>query len=451
MVSGWPSVAWPSLGGVSRGPAGGRRERVRARVSAIVARTTPRPASPRPGGWAVAAVGQRRVTLVPRETRRTRHCTTGVPIPSKLPTPRSLFLRFLTAAFLVVLAACEHTPTFPVAPTPLDLSRPLEVARPSDEAVDGEALTRAGDQAGEIPRMRSLVVVRNGKLILERYYAGTNQETLADVRSVTKSVVSLLVGIALHRGELRDIDQSIGDFLTPPEFLLRPEQQKITIRDLLTMSGGFEWNEGTLSDYEQWILSDDHVGFLLARPLVQDPGTAFVYNSAAVYLLGVLLEEAVGRPLADYADEVLFGPLGIRKRAWEPLSDGRVNGGAGLDLRARDLARLGQLMLQHGQSGTLAVAPSDWIRDVTLPRYSWSLSAGPISAMTYGFLWWIDREQKAYFAWGYGGQFIYVVPRLNMLVVATTEWHGLPEEGGPYPLRDAVLDIIIGGIVPAAH
>jgi CubicO group peptidase (beta-lactamase class C family) len=132
------------------------------------------------------------------------------------------------------------------------------------------------------------------------------------------------------------------------------------------------------------------------------------------------------------------------------MSDNSVNGGAGIDLRPRDLARLGQLYLQEGRSGNQRLLSREWVDLATSPAYGWSSRFGPIEDLSYGYLWWIDRDRDAYLAWGYGGQIIYVAPARALVVVATTEWRGVSQDGGANPLEAAVLDIIVNGIVPAA-
>ena len=297
--------------------------------------------------------------------------------------------------------------------------------------------------------MRSLVVVRGGRLVYERYFGGTDHETLADVRSVTKSVVATLVGIALERGEIDSLDRPIGHFLDFDDFDVSAAHAEITVRHLLEMTGGFEWSENGATGYTDWIFADDHVGYLLARPVTDAPGTTFSYNSAAVHLLGVVLEGATGRSLPEYADRVLFGPLGIADRAWEPLTSGFVNGGSGLDLRPRDLARIGQLLQQEGWSGDDRIVPPAWVSEMTAPRWPTFGEAGPIDDVSYGLLWWVDLDRNAYLAWGYGGQFVYVAPELELVVVVTTEWRGVSTDIGSRELQYRALRLIVEHVVPA--
>ena len=351
---------------------------------------------------------------------------------------------------LTVSSACSDAPTAVAPAGAIDIAEAWAEATPASVGIDESRLPRASAITGSIPRMRSLLVVREGRLVHEAYFGGATKDTLADVRSVTKSVVATLAGIALNQGHIDSLDQSIADFLEGPEFELSAAHHLITIRHLLTMTSGFSWDESGPTEYRAWMRSENRVSYPLQRDIVHEPGTTFEYNSSTVFLLGIAIEKAVGRSLPEYADEVLFGPLGIRERRWEELREGYVNGGAGIDLRPRDLARFGQLYLQKGWSGDESVVPDVWIDQATFRRFEWTSRAGPIEHSTYSFLWWIDLSNDAYFAWGFGGQFVYVVPRLELVVVATTDWRNVDEDIGHAALQELVLGIIVNRIVPAA-
>lgn len=346
----------------------------------------------------------------------------------------------LALAALTAFAACDSAPA-PAAGL-LDLAEPWVESTPEGVGLQASAVDRAVERMEAIPRARSLLVVADGRLVTEAGFHGAGRETLHDVRSVTKSVVGLLTGIAIERGHLA-LDTPVPDVLSDARF--RPEHDAVTVGHLLTMTGGFAWNELSDDDYARWIRSGAPVGFLLDRPLADTPGTAFTYNSAAVHLLGAAVAEAVGVPLAEFAEEALFAPLGIGPVAWEPSPDGRVNGGAGLDLRARDLARLGQLVLQDGVSGERPVVPSAWTVASTSPSQSWRSTYGPLQDYTYGRLWWtLDGPPRGALAWGYGGQFVLVVPDRDLVLVATTDWRGVSgEAGGADALEQAVLNVLL--------
>jgi CubicO group peptidase (beta-lactamase class C family) len=164
-----------------------------------------------------------------------------------------------------------------------------------------------------------------------------------------------------------------------------------------------------------------------------------------------VLQDAAAMPLPQYA-AVLFTALGVGNTvAWEALDRGTVNGGAGIKLRGRDLLKFGQLFLQHGWSGDRSVVPQAWVDAATRPRFAWRRAMGPLSHVTYGMLWWVsDDSPAAFFAWGYGGQFVYVVPSRDLVVVATTDWGGLTDVT-PQALAATVLGVIVNDVVPAAR
>lgn len=357
----------------------------------------------------------------------------------------------LLALVVLTFAACERAPTGLPPEGVTDLALPWAAVDPAAVSLNANALFLAGEQGSDIPRLRSLLVARNGRIAFERYYGDMKRDSLADVRSVTKSIVSTLAGIALESGAISNLDQPITDFLSANDFALTPDHRFITVRHLLTMSSGLQWSENSGGDYGAWITADDQVDFLLARPFVAEPGSAFTYNSAAVHLLGIVVEEAVGIPLAAYADEVLFSPMGISERRWEILGDGTVNGGAGIDLRPRDLLRFGQLHLQDGWSGDRRLVPDGWVARASLDRWGGFGRYGLVDDLSYGFLWWLDLPRGAFFAWGHGGQFIYVLPEHDLVVVATTNWRGASGDVGASVLQRQVLDLIIGSVLPAVE
>jgi CubicO group peptidase (beta-lactamase class C family) len=334
---------------------------------------------------------------------------------------------------------------------PVDLTQPWSYGEPVDVHLDPVGVEKATLDAAAVARFRALLILRHGRLAVERYYGGTSAETRFDVRSVTKSVLSLLVGQLLQTGELPGIDTAIGGYLDS-SYRMDQGDRSVTLRQLLTMTSGYEWSEINGNDYNLWIQSPDHVQFLLDRPQTGPPGP-FDYDSAAVHLLGVAVQSATGTYLPTLAEERLFQRIGVTSAAWEVLENDTVNGGSGIQLTAQDLARVGQLMLQQGWSGTEEVVPSSWIAYITAPKFPWRDTDGAQRSVTYGGLWWVADPPfaNAFFAWGYGGQFIYVVPSLDLVVVATTDWRNLASDNlTPQAMAQAVLGIIVNDILPAA-
>ncbi|MCM2254136.1 MAG: beta-lactamase family protein [Vicinamibacteria bacterium] len=337
----------------------------------------------------------------------------------------------------------------PVEPVPLRLDAAWVETTPDQVGLDPARLEAAAARAAAQPRVRALLAARHGRLAFERYAAGQGPESLFDVRSVTKSVVSLLTGIALGEGRLPSLDVSIATSLRPM-WRVDDEDATVTLRHLVTMTSGYAWDESTAAGYNQWVLSPDPVQYLLDRPRSGPAGTRWAYNSAGVHVLGVAMERMLGTPLAEYAREKLFAPLGIVDAAWEPMAGGYVNGSSGLDLRARDLLKLGQLVLQRGRSGDVSVVPEAWIGESTRAAHAWRRPQGPLPSVGYGALWWVaDADPAAVFAQGYGGQFVYVAPELDLVVVTTTEWRSLTEIS-PDQIAFEMLGVI-SDIVAAAR
>jgi CubicO group peptidase (beta-lactamase class C family) len=373
--------------------------------------------------------------------------------------------RALIALLATLLCACGGgggSSAAPPAPQPpsgsppppvtiIDIAQPWAKATPAEANMDEVMLGRAASDAAAMPRFRSLLVARHGKLVAENYFGGATSSTVFDLRSVTKSIVGMLTGIAVQSGKLPNIDATVGTYVDAP-YSLDGGDRAVTVRQLLTMSSRYQWHESDGNDYNNWVLSGDHVQFLLDR-LQTDPAGTFNYNSAAVSLLGLVLQHAVAEPLPDFAQDALFQPIGISSAQWEQLEPDMVNAGSGIKMTATDLLRFGQLLLQKGRSGTVQLVPESWIDTGTTPQFSWRETYGAQRGTTYGYLLWLAQPPAtvAIFAWGHGGQFAYVVPSLDLVIVATTEWQGLSAETNPTTFAGAVLTIIVNDILPAAR
>lgn len=367
---------------------------------------------------------------------------------AEITVKKGLMFFVLLGCFWLASASCRKSPTAP-SPARIDLSVEWQTASAQSQGIHAGQLQRAFDNARQINGLWSLLVVRNAKIVGEEYYAGNHADSLNHVRSVTKSVISALIGIALEKGLIKSVDQPIGDFLLPVVDSLEAQKSRITIRQLLTMTSGLQWHEIGGLEYSSWIRASDHLKYVLQKPLVATPGQQFNYNSGAVHVLSVILTQASGMSTQAFADQVLFAPLGITERRWQQLSGGYFNGGAGLQLRPRDMAKLGWLMLQNGFSGTQDVVPSAWVSQTLQVQQNLGFSFGGLRRTHYGFLWWLDHgyAREVWLAWGYGGQFVYCVPALNLVVVTTADWR-LSDEATDVNEK-AILNLIANDIVPA--
>jgi CubicO group peptidase (beta-lactamase class C family) len=262
----------------------------------------------------------------------------------------------------------------------------------------------------DYPDVQSVVVVRQGHLLFDHHRS--TPETLHAVQSVTKSVLSLVVGAAVGRG-LLSLDQTLGELLGVGENDdVGPASRRVTVRQLLTMTAGFRTQERFAPE------TADDVPFLLRRGRAEAPGAVFAYDNLSANLLSVALEAASSQPTSRLAEEAVFRPLGITAYEWARGAHGHSLGFSGLRLRTRDMARLGELALNSGAWAGVQVLPQDYARaSVTAQN-----AGGPPVGLSYGYLWWVvpsALERQTFLASGWGGQFIWVYPPLG-LVIATT-------------------------------
>lgn len=318
-----------------------------------------------------------------------------------------LLTRTLRVAVLVGAAVWHSAAWCQAVPA---ASPAASAAGPGAERRPFEGLHQTMERS--FPDVGSVVVLQRGELLFEHYQAGTDADSLHAVQSVTKSVLALLVGIALDRGALTSLDQPIATLLpaaVPQEPAAYPP---ITIRHLLTMTAGFE----VPREFRRADADDPQ--FLLRRARTAAPGTVFRYDNLASNLLAIALEAATGLPVEAFARQHLFEPLGIAGFDWETGRHGHALGFSGLSLRTLDMARLGQLVLQQGAWQGRQLVSKDFVAAAVQAH---SAGGDPVR-QAYGYLWWVvptGNPRPTFFASGYGGQLIWVYPPLD-LVVATT-------------------------------
>ncbi len=301
------------------------------------------------------------------------------------------------------------------------------------------------------PWVHAFLVVRRDTLVFEYYGPGRTRLREDDLRSATKSVVSLLVGCSLADGFLDSVEARWLDEV--PAYRasdLDPRMSSITLRHLLTMRAGFDYQDGG-RNADVVGRSDDWVAAMLRLPLLFDPGTAFAYASPQAHFLSVAIANRSGRSVLAYAAARLFEPLQITARAWDRDPKGYANGGTGLWLTPRDFARIGQLVMHHGRIDGRQIVPSEWIDSSRVPRNTADFSWTGVGAVNYGYLWWLPRDvgAEAMLAAGYGGQFMLVDPARELIVVSTAEppFDALSASSQ----ENALLDIIGKRILPAVR
>ncbi|MBN9179408.1 MAG: beta-lactamase family protein, partial [Microbacterium sp.] len=272
--------------------------------------------------------------------------------------------------------------------------------------IDRDALCRMADQlaASTSGNVHSVLVARRGTLLFERYFSCPDEVnnrkvenvtfdvgTLHDMKSVSKSVASLVVGTASDRGLIRSVDEPILSFFPELSALRSPEKDRLQLAHALTMSLGLKWVEATPSnnydnDEVRMQMARDPCRYVLGLPVVSSAGQEFFYNTGALTLVSAIVHKATGRPLDEFARQTLFEPLGITAVEWKRVR-GDSDAGGGLRLRPRDMAKIGQLVLAGGRWNDRQVVSKTWIETSTAPKLK------ATNDQSYGYLWWLGRAR----------------------------------------------------------
>jgi CubicO group peptidase (beta-lactamase class C family) len=384
-------------------------------------------------------------------------------------TPFTLALSLLVAqvVYATALTAQEVKRQLPpVCGAPLALNDGWQIDAPDVQGLDSSRLCALADRLQEADDVHSIVIARHGRLVFEQYFAGYDEPwgyedkryefdatTKHDMRSVSKSIVSLLTGIAIDRGMIDDVDAPALQFF--PEMVSGAKEgwSRIKLRDLLTMSSGIAWDENRAwsdpKNDEPHLLSEpDPTRFVLSKPIASPPGAVWNYNGGGVELLGSIIARQSRKSLDVFARDALFTPLGITDFEWQTYPNGKVSAASGLRLRPRDAAKIGQLMLNKGLWQGVQIVSADWIEQSTRPRFQ---AIGYFGGLFfYGRFWWLgrtlsgEREVPWISAMGLGGQRIFIVPSLDLVVASTSGLYASPRQGM------AALDML-GVIIAAAR
>ncbi|MGE0422653.1 MAG: serine hydrolase domain-containing protein [Reyranellaceae bacterium] len=349
----------------------------------------------------------------------------------------------LAVALCAALAGAAHAAD---CPTPAARDDGWTVAAPDAVGLDGATLCGIVDRLRAWPdaNVHSVLVARSGKLVFERYFTGTDERwgsavgavtfdatTRHDLRSVSKSLTSLLVGLAIQRGRIAGVDEPVMKFFPEHADLDTPERRRITLRHLLTMSMGAAWDEtvpytNPANSERRMIMAPNDERFALEQPIVSPPGRVFNYSGGATALLGAVVRKTTGLPLDQFAREALLAPLGIADFEWVGMAAKGPAAASGARMRPRDMLKLGQLVLAKGRWNGREIVPAAWIAESTAPHIT---GAG---IFFYGYQWWLGRsfhagrEVKWVAGMGLGGQRIFVVPDLDLVVVTTAGMYRSP-------------------------
>ena len=322
---------------------------------------------------------------------------------------------------------------------------------------------------GTYNEIHGLVIIKSGRLVLETYgrgrmYDGSddlftpvmdfNRDTLHIVHSVSKSFMSTLAGIAIRDGFIGDENQSVLDFFPEHAGRFDIAKQDILIRHLMSMSSGLEWNEWDVPamDYQnndaiRYQNATDPSAYFFGKSLIHEPGSTFYYNTAGFQMMGEIIRRATGMDLTDYANQVLFQPLGIEHFEWPQYEHDSMYIVGDILLRPRDMAKFGQLLLQDGLWLGQRLVPADWMQLATTESLSVS-HTGYKGYAGYGFFWWLKDFRvgtttvPAICADGLAGQSIMIFPTVDMIVVVTGGNYDFPERE-----HDLVSNYVLASVI----
>ncbi|EXS70253.1 serine hydrolase domain-containing protein [Sphingobium sp. Ant17] len=348
------------------------------------------------------------------------------------------------AALMLVLASCAPDPAAN-ASEPNATAPGTPAAATATRGLDPTLIAAAVAKAEALPRLRSLLILRDGtEEAAHRFHDGPALDRPVNIKSASKTVISALVGMAIDRDMLDGIDQPVAPLLKAdlpanPD----PRLSRITIGHLLSMQSGLQRTSGQY--YGAWVTSPNWVRYALSRPFVEEPGGVMLYSTGNSHLLSAILTRTTGRGTDRLAREWLGKPLGIQIPSWARDPQGIAFGGNDMLMSPRGLARFGELYRNGGRVDGRQILSETWIADSWRPR-----GVSPWSGNGYGFGWFASEAagHRVHFAWGYGGQMLYIVPSLNLTVVMTSD-------SAPHPRAESHIAelhaLLADYIVPAAR
>jgi CubicO group peptidase (beta-lactamase class C family) len=333
------------------------------------------------------------------------------------------------------------------------LLAPRSSSAASPVALDRELMAQAFAQAAKLPRLQALVIARDGAIQAERRFHGPGLDVPMNIKSVSKSIVSALVGIAIAEGKLAGVEQPIAPFFAryrgrAPVALARsaacfdPRFEHISIGDLLTMRSGLARTSG--EGYMPWVSSRDWIEHILLAPMIAEPASTMIYSTGNTHLLSAILTRATGASTFAYARDKLARPLGIKLPAWQRDPQGIYFGGNQMRLSPHALVRIGELYRNGGVHEGQQIVPRAWVEASLMPH-----TRSIFSGLPYGYGWFLGHASghPMFFAWGHGGQFIFVIPELALTVVTTSR----PDGPRDFEHLEGVFDVLTGPIVQAAE
>jgi len=358
-------------------------------------------------------------------------------------------IRFIVSCSFIFFPSCEENAIDPVIPIVNTPQYQWESASLVSQNIDSVKIDSAVLQFGANENIYSFILARNGYLVKEYYRSQFYFYNEFELRSVTKSIISALVGVALQKGLIDSLDQPMLSFF--PEYdspELDPRKKLITVRHLLTMRAGFDFSDNNPPPYLDSPTAV-RVKLIIGLPMKYNPGERFYYGSVQTHLLSAIITKRSGLSTLEFAKKYLFTPAKINAGYWSKDPQGIYSGGSGLLMSPRNMARFGFLYLHKGMLDSVRILPQSWIEQSTLPNNAANGIWGDLSNVNYGFSWWTnyDSHDSLYFAAGSGGQYIMIVPSKNAVIVATANPNVPAEIAGQQ--EDEIMNILVRYVIPS--
>ena len=337
----------------------------------------------------------------------------------------SMIVLILIFSFMLTTCLTENLKMPFKTYTPSNLGDGWVIGKPDDRDInmDRNELKKIYEYIHEddnIWQIRSLLVFRNGKLIAESYMKDNGDRTnLRPIWSCTKQVTGILAGIAIENGNIH-LDKTISDYLPQQVSSSQyAEKSTISIENLLMMESGINWDN---DDDTSELLSEktsNSLDYVLSHDMHSTPGTKFNYNDGDPHIVSAIIQETTGETMRDWARKVLFDKIGITRLQWAAYKDGITIGAFGILTTPRELAKIGQLVLNHGAWDGAQIVSTDWIKQMTEPKVSFSKTSD--ADISFGYYWWKESIRNISVMWGHGGQFIFLNEDKNLMMVTTAE------------------------------
>jgi CubicO group peptidase (beta-lactamase class C family) len=360
--------------------------------------------------------------------------------------PGRRYLNIFIIAGILLLFSCTRDEQEPSAWKPVEMDDGWKVSSLLAQDMDSAAVNNLFTEAEQLDNLYSLLVVKNGYLIAEKYFNGLNVNEAIQTASVTKSIVSALAGIAIREKLITGIDQKLKDFFPEIDWgSTDPQKSEITVEQILQMRSGYPWEE-VYGYLESLTGSSNWIPFLKEFPLVHNPGTQFGYSNFTAHIMGIIIARSATQSLLSFARDYLFDDLGILVPDWPKDANGYYYGSGDIYMTPRNLAKFGQMYLDDGVWNNIQFIPAEWVHS-TFRVYSPSTYGREIltniRTLKYGYLWWsgTSGSHQIWFAWGHGGQMVVIIQDLNMVVVATAYVPGIFDPDA-WPKSKKVMELV---------